>query len=80
MSVFNSNIETQFLLFYVYPRAFRLWLQSSVRMLWFRDNDGAVPFDAGNGQVGMDYDIVMAFKSLSVHEAARSSTKCNVLK
>jgi hypothetical protein len=31
--------------------------------LWFRDNWGTQPFDSG--QVAMDYDMVMAFKSMS---------------
>lgn len=37
--------------------------------LWFRDNYGNVPFDAG--QVGMDYDMVMAFKSIPAYLAAQ---------
>lgn len=38
--------------------------------LWFRDNAGNVPFDAG--QVGMDYDMVMAFKSVGAYEQAKA--------
>lgn len=39
--------------------------------LWFRNNYGNVPFDSG--QVAMDYDMVMAFKSVGAFEAAKSS-------
>ncbi|WP_460552994.1 hypothetical protein [Ferruginibacter profundus] len=37
--------------------------------LWFRDNYGTVPFDSG--QVAMDYDMVMAFKSASAWQQAQ---------
>lgn len=45
--------------------------------LWFRDNAGNVPFDAG--QVGMDYDMVMAFKSVGAYEQAKAPAAQNVL-
>ena len=60
--------------FYVYNPGGPEW------MLWFRDDYGTVPFDSGAGQVGMDYDMVMAFKSVSAYEAAQPSTKRKVLK
>lgn len=37
--------------------------------LWFRDNAGTTPFDAG--QVAMDYDMVMAFKSMNNYQKAQ---------
>ena len=46
--------------------------------LWFRDNWGNVPFDSG--QVAMDYDMVMAFKSVPAYEAAQPSGQNQVLK
>lgn len=46
--------------------------------LWFRDNAGNVPFDAG--QVGMDYDMVMAFKSIPAYQAAQSTGLTSLLK
>lgn len=46
--------------------------------LWFRDNYGDVPFDAG--QVGMDYDMVMAFKSIRAYLAAQSGEQNLLLK
>ncbi len=46
--------------------------------LWFRDNRGDVPFDSG--QVGMDYDMVMAFKSVGAYEAAKSSNQNKTLR
>ena len=39
--------------------------------LWFRDNWGNVPFDSG--QVAMDYDMVMAFKSVPAWQQAQST-------
>lgn len=39
---------------------------------WFRNLWGNVPFDAG--QVGMDYDMVMAFKSFANYDASQSSS------
>ena len=45
--------------------------------LWFRNNYGTVPFDAG--QVAMDYDMVMAFKSVSDYNAAHSSSQAQLL-
>ncbi|HVV54540.1 MAG TPA: hypothetical protein VHC47_04420, partial [Mucilaginibacter sp.] len=41
--------------------------------LWFRDNYGDVPFT--QGQVAMDYDMVMAFKSVLAYEAAQPSAR-----
>lgn len=41
---------------------------SSEWNLWFRDNYGNVPFDSG--QVAMDYDMVMAFKSIPAYQKA----------
>ncbi|RPD43270.1 hypothetical protein [Chitinophaga barathri] len=38
--------------------------------LWFRNNYGNIPFDTG--QVAMDYDMVMAFKSIPAYEQAKS--------
>ncbi|TDW99370.1 hypothetical protein [Dinghuibacter silviterrae] len=46
--------------------------------LWFRDNWGNVPFN--EGQVAMDYDMVMAFKSVPAWEAAQSSGQNSLLK
>jgi mono/diheme cytochrome c family protein len=46
--------------------------------LWFRDNWGNVPFN--EGQVAMDYDMVMAFKSVPQWEAAQSSGQNSLLK
>ena len=46
--------------------------------LWFRDNWGNVPFDSG--QVAMDYDMVMAFKSVSAYEAAQPTAKNQLLR
>jgi hypothetical protein len=46
--------------------------------LWFRDNYGNVPFDSG--QVAMDYDMVMAFKSVPAYEAAQPSGQPQLLK
>lgn len=40
---------------------------------WFRDLYGNVPFDAG--QVAMDYDMVMAFKSVPGYELANPTAK-----
>ena len=46
--------------------------------LWFRDDYGNVPFDSG--QVGMDYDMVMAFKSIPAFQAAQPSQQNKLLK
>ena len=46
--------------------------------LWFRDDYGTVPFDSG--QVAMDYDMVMAFKSVSAYEAAHPSAPNKLLR
>lgn len=46
--------------------------------LWFRDDYGNVPFDSG--QVAMDYDMVMAFKSVLAYEAAQPSEKNKLLR
>lgn len=46
--------------------------------LWFRDNYGNVPFDSG--QVAMDYDMVMAFKSVPAFEAAKAPNQNKVLR
>lgn len=43
---------------------------------WFRDNYGDVPFDPG--QVAMDYDMVMAFKSMSNYKASLKKASKNV--
>jgi hypothetical protein len=58
--------------FYVYTPGSTDW------DLWFRDNAGTVPFDAG--QVAMDYDMVMAFKSVSAYNAAHPSGENKLLK
>lgn len=57
--------------FYVYTPGSPQW------NLWFRDNYGNVPFDAG--QVGMDYDMVMAFKSISQWQAAQQPGRSKML-
>lgn len=44
--------------------------------LWFRDNAGTVPFDSG--QVAMDYDMVMAFKSMNNYKKANPTGKNNL--
>ena len=46
--------------------------------LWFMDRYGDVPFD--KGQVAMDYDMVMAFKSIPAFEAAQPSGLNSLLK
>lgn len=46
--------------------------------LWFRDDYGNIPFDSG--QVAMDYDMVMAFKSVPAFEAAQPSAKNQLLR
>jgi hypothetical protein len=46
--------------------------------LWFRDNYGTVPFDSG--QVAMDYDMVMSFKSVPAYEAAQPSPQNQLLR
>lgn len=46
--------------------------------LWFRNNYGNVPFDSG--QVAMDYDMVMAFKSVDAFEAAKTSNQNKLLR
>jgi len=46
--------------------------------LWFRDDYGTVPFDSG--QVAMDYDMVMAFKSIPAYEAAQPTGQNKLLK
>ncbi|HEY8917921.1 MAG TPA: hypothetical protein VIM87_15860 [Chitinophaga sp.] len=46
--------------------------------LWFRDDYGNVPFDSG--QVAMDYDMVMAFKSVLAFEAAKPSEQNKLLR
>src|SRR5260221_504782 len=45
--------------------------------LWFRDNNGSTPFDAG--QVAMDYDMVMAFKSVGAWLKAQPTVQKNFL-
>ncbi|SEO44395.1 hypothetical protein [Mucilaginibacter sp. OK283] len=45
--------------------------------LWFQDNYGNVPFD--KGQVAMDYDMVMAFKSVLAYQAAHPSAQSKLL-
>jgi hypothetical protein len=45
--------------------------------LWFRDNYGTVPFDSG--QVGMDYDMVMAFKSAAAWQAAQPQAQNKIM-
>jgi hypothetical protein len=42
---------------------------------WFRDDYGNVPFDAG--QVAMDYDLVMAFKSMHAYQKAQTPSAQN---
>ena len=46
--------------------------------LWFRDDYGNVPFDSG--QVAMDYDLVMAFKSVPAYLAAQPTGQSKLLK
>ena len=46
--------------------------------LWFRDDLGNVPFDSG--QVAMDYDMVMAFKSIPNWQAAQPAPQASLLK
>lgn len=45
--------------------------------LWFRDNYGDVPFDSG--QVAMDYDMVMAMKSMSNYNKAKTTGQNQIL-
>ncbi len=37
---------------------------------WFMNNNGQVPFDSGSGQVGLDYDMVTAFKAVPAWKLA----------
>jgi hypothetical protein len=46
--------------------------------LWFRDDYGNVPFD--KGQVAMDYDLVMSFKSIPAYQDAHPAAQNNLLK
>lgn len=46
--------------------------------LWFRDNYGDVPFDSG--QVAMDYDMVMAFKSMANYDKAQPTGQNKLLR
>ncbi|MBN8838539.1 MAG: hypothetical protein J0I09_14860 [Sphingobacteriia bacterium] len=46
--------------------------------LWFRDDYGNVPFDSG--QTAMDYDMVMAFKSVPAFEKAQKGGQSSLLK
>ncbi|GAA3962845.1 hypothetical protein [Mucilaginibacter dorajii] len=45
--------------------------------LWFQDRAGTVPFD--KGQVAMDYDMVMAFKSVLAYQKAHPSAQNKLL-
>lgn len=58
--------------FYVYKPGSANW------NLWFGDNDGNTSFDSG--QVAMDYDMVMAFKSASAYEAAQPAGQNKLLR
>ncbi len=58
--------------FYVFTPGGEKW------NLWFKDNYGNVPFDSG--QVAMDYDMVMAFKSIAAFEAAQPPAKRSALR
>jgi hypothetical protein len=58
--------------FYVYTPGSAQWNR------WFRDDYGNVPFDSG--QVAMDYDMVMAFKSVPAFEAAQPSAQNKLLR
>lgn len=51
---------------------------SSKWNLWFRNNSGNVPFDSG--QVAMDYDMVMAFKSIPAYKDAQPSLQNKLVK
>lgn len=57
---------------YVYTPGSSLW------NLWFRNNYGNVPFDST--QVAMDYDMVMAFKSMRAYNKAHPSVQNKLLK
>jgi len=46
--------------------------------LWFRDDYGTVPFDPG--QVAMDYDMVMSFKSVPGYDSAHTSQQNALLR
>lgn len=39
-------------------------------MKWFQSRDGSTPMDPGTGQIGLDYDMVTAFKAIPLWEAA----------
>ncbi|HVI44117.1 MAG TPA: hypothetical protein VM802_04590 [Chitinophaga sp.] len=58
--------------FFVFTPAGKEWMR------WFRDDYGNVPFDSG--QVAMDYDMVMAFKSVPAFESSKPSEKGKLLK
>lgn len=58
--------------FYVYTPGSEKW------KLWFRDNYGNVPFDSG--QVALDYDMVMAFKSIPAYNDAQSQKQNTLAK
>lgn len=58
--------------FFVYTPGSPKW------MLWFRDNYGNVPFDSG--EVAMDYDMVMAFKSVVAYDSAHPTSQNKLLR
>ena len=39
-------------------------------MKWFQDRDGETPMDPGTGQIGLDYDMVTAFKAIPLWQEA----------
>jgi hypothetical protein len=57
--------------FFVYTPGSSKW------NLWFRDDYGTVPFD--KGQTSLDYDMVMAFKSIPNFKEAQHSASQNKL-
>jgi mono/diheme cytochrome c family protein len=46
-------------------------------LLWFRDNYGNVPFNAG--QTGLDFDMVTAFKSIAAYQNTLSNVNAKMI-
>lgn len=44
---------------------------------WFRNNNGETPFDLGKNQIGLDYDMVTAFKAIPLWQAAMKNKSIN---
>lgn len=49
-------------------------------MKWFQSRQGTEPMDPGKGQIGLDYDMVTAFKAIPMWQAAVSAIKAKKAK